>query len=157
MTGVRNPTDVSDLEAAVAAIAATLGLVETDVTLIRAIIEALGVLTETGGELTTDGTEQNVYINNLPAGVFRPICVKIDFTNQTVTETVVLRTYYRIKRAVDGGVLRLQDTVTFAGPQDPVLVNIDLEPNRFGVSVTIEKTAGTNRAYDWEVLYGSAV
>jgi len=51
------------------------------------------------------------------------------------------------------GALILQDELTYAGLISPELINIDLEPNRFGVQVTIEKTAGTNRDYDWEVFY----
>jgi len=62
----------------------------------------------------------------------------------------VVRTNYRI---IPGGALIEQDEVTFAAAQDPDLKNIDLEPNRYGISVTIEKTAGTNRAYPWEVFY----
>jgi len=117
---------------------------------IRAITDAESILEETGGTLTTDGTEQNVYVNEAPAGVFRPVCVKIDFTNQTATETVVLRTYYRI---TPGGGYVQQDEVTYLGVVDPELINIDLEPNRFGIKVTIRKTAGTNKDYDWEAFY----
>jgi len=68
----------------------------------------------------------------------------------TATETTVLRTYYRI---VGAAAYILQDSVTYAGVLDPDLINIDLEPNRYGIQVTIEKTAGTNRAYPWEVFY----
>ena len=114
------------------------------------LVNAILFTTETGGTLTTDGTEQNVYINNAPSGVFWPRCVKIDFTNQTATEVVVLRLYYRIK---SGGNLILQDTVTYNGAITPPLISIDMEPNRYGVKVTIEKTAGVNRDYDWEALY----
>ena len=76
--------------------------------------------------------------------------LNIDFTNQTATETVVLREYYRIK---SGGAYVLQDEATFIGVQDPELIHITLKDNRFGVKVTIEKIAGTNRAYDYEVVY----
>jgi hypothetical protein len=108
------------------------------------------VTTETGGTITTDGTEQNVYINNAPAGVYEPRAVQIDFTNQTAAETVVIRTYYRINPA---GNLIQQDEVTFAGVQDPPLKTITLVENRYGIRVTIEKTGGSNLAYDWEVIY----
>ena len=114
------------------------------------IVNAILTLTETGGTLTTDGTEQTVYINNAPAGIFDPKMIQIDFTNHTATETVVIREYYRIK---SGGGLIKKDERTFAGVQDPLLKNVTLEPNRFGVQVTIEKTAGTNRAYDFEAVY----
>jgi len=144
---VHNPAAIDTL-----ALEATLEDVGEDVNAIREVTDAEPVLEETGSQLTTDGNVQTIYINNAPAGVFRPICVKIDFTNHTVTETVVLRTYYRISPDV-GAALILQDEVTYVGVVSPELINIDLEPNRYGIEVTIEKTAGTNRAYDWEVFY----
>ena len=114
-------------------------------------IEAsLLVLTETGGTLTTDGTVQTVYINNAPAGIYSPKILQIDFTNQTAAETTVVREYYRIK---EGGAFIKQDEVTFAGVQDPLLKTIELEENRFGVQITIEKTGGNAKAYDYEVVY----
>ena len=162
--GVHNPSDDTALLVAIAALANTLvliqaalviidnevGQVHTVVDAIRVVTDSTPVLTETGGTLTSDGTEQDIYINNAPAGVFRPICVKIDFTNVTVTETVVLREYYRI---VDGGNLIRQDEATIVGIPENRLINIELEPNRFGVEVTLELTAGTNRDFDWEVFY----
>lgn len=107
-------------------------------------------LTETGGTITTDGSEQNIYINNAPAGIYDPKIIQLDFTNQTATETIIIREYYRIKT---GGNLIQIDKKTFVGVQNPLLKNIKLEENRFGVKVTIEKTAGTNRAYDYEAVY----
>jgi len=107
-------------------------------------------LTETGATLTTDGTEQNVYINNAPAGVFSPRFVQIDFTNQTAAETTVIREYYRIKT---GGNFIKIDEDTFAGVQDPLLKRIELSDNRYGVKVTIEKTGGANKDYDYGVTY----
>jgi len=74
----------------------------------------------------------------------------IDFTAHTAGETVTIKVYYRIK---SGGDYILLDEEEFIGAQDPDLIMIELEPNRFGIKVTIEKTAGTNRAYDWEVHY----
>jgi hypothetical protein len=103
--------------------------------------------------VTTDGNEQDLYINNAPAGVFDPKIVQIDFTNQTAGETVVIREYYRIKSG--GGMVKM-DEVTFAGVQDPLLKNVTLEENRFGVKVTIQRTAlVADRAYDWEAVYNT--
>jgi hypothetical protein len=114
------------------------------------IVNAELVTTETGGTITTDGTEQTIYINNAPAGVFEPRAIQLDFTNQTAAETVVIRTYYRINPA--GGLIK-QDEVSFAGVQDPLLKTIRLVENRYGIKVTIQKIAGSNLAYDWEVIY----
>lgn len=111
---------------------------------------AMLVLTESGSTITTDGTEQNVYIADAPGKVYRPVCVKIDCTAHTAGETIVLRTYYRVK---SGGNYIVQTLTTHAGAISPALLNITLEPNRYGVKLTIEKTGGTNRAYDYAVFY----
>lgn len=113
-------------------------------------ISGLLVLTETGGTINTDGTEQNVYVHNSPAGVFSPRLVQLDFTNQTAAETVVVREYYRIK---SGGVFVKTDENTFVGVQDPLLRSIVLKDNRFGIKVTMERTAGGAKDYDYEATY----
>ena len=113
------------------------------------LANAILVLTETGGTITTDGTEQDVYINDAPAGEFEPRKVVIDLSDLAGGETAIVRTYYRIK---SGGDLKLKGApVNFAGVQAEPLKNIELEPNRFGISVTIEGSAGV--VCDWEVHY----
>ena len=165
MSGIHNPADLTASNAALAAIAVTqavilaivqdtnadLQIVDANVDDVLAVTNALPTLSETGGTVTTDGTEQNVYINAAPLGVFNPICVKIDCTVHTATETIVIREYYDV--APGGAGLLLHDTVTYAGAIAPPIITIDLDPNRYGVAVTIEKTVGTNRAYPWEALY----
>ncbi|KKL81771.1 hypothetical protein LCGC14_1991430 [marine sediment metagenome] len=147
--GVHNPAAIDTL-----ALEASLQAVQVDVDAIREVTDAEAILTETSGSITTTAAEQNVYAAVAPAGIFRPVCFKIDMSNQTATETVVLRTYYQI---TPGGALVLQDTVTYAGVVSPELINIDLEPNRYGVAVTLQNTAiGTHRAYDWEIFYAEA-
>ena len=138
MTPLSNPADTSLI-----ALEATLDAVAV-------VVNAIDVLTETGGTITTDGTEQSVYINNAPSGIYRPSRFKLDFSNHTAGETIVVRTYYRI---APGGNLVCQDEASYAGVQDPLLLNVELDANRYGCSVTIEKTVGTNRDYDWEVFY----
>jgi hypothetical protein len=116
------------------------------------IVNALLLLTETGGTLTADGTEQTVYINDAPSNTFEPVKVQVDCTNMALGDVVVLRLYYRI---IFGGNLIKKDEVTLNGAQDPELKNIELEPNRYGIQVTLEQTAGTNRDYDWATFYRS--
>jgi len=115
------------------------------------MLNAILVLTETGGTVTATGigTEDNVYINDAPAGVFRPLKVVIDLSDLAGGETATVRTYYRIK---SGGVARLKGApVIFNGVQAEPMKNIELEPNRFGIVVTIEATAAV--IFDWEVHY----
>ena len=150
---IHNPYDDTFLLSLVTILQATLDEIYEDTDAIREVTDSEAILTEVAGQITTDGTEQTLYTEESPAGIFEPRCCKIDFTNQTATETVVIRVSYRIS---PGGNLILQSATTFAGAQDPDLINIELEPNRYGFGITIEKTAGTNRAYDWEVHYEEA-
>ena len=164
MTGIHNPADVTAITAGVAAIQVTqaiilaivqdtnadLEIVDGNVDAIEEVTSALSTLTETGGELTTDGTLQTVYINNAPAGVYAPKWIVIDFANHTVTETVRILVSYRIAPA---GPWVIDDRETIVGVPVNAGVSIQLKENRYGVWVTMEKTAGTNRAYDWTILY----
>ena len=150
---VHNPYDDTALLVLIAIIDAIVDDILEDTGAIRKVTDAEAILTEIAGQITTDGNVQNLYIAETPAGIFRPICLKLDFTNHTAGETVVVKVHYRI--AV-GGVYIEQSTTTFAGLTSPELINIDLEPNRYGIKITIQKTAGTNRAYDWEVFYEEA-
>ncbi|KKM01518.1 hypothetical protein LCGC14_1793640 [marine sediment metagenome] len=148
--GVHNPADLTAVEASLVVIDNEIEALQEDVDAIQAIVEAEAILEETGGILTTDGTLQNVYINNAPGGVYEPRWFNINFTNQTVTETVVIRTYYR---NVDGGAWVQDDSQAFVGVPVNLLISVELKPNRYGCRVTVEKTAGTNRTYVWEVFY----
>ncbi len=148
--GVHNPYDDTDLVASIVVIDNEIEALQEDVDAIESLVAAEAVLEETGGTITSDGTEQNVYINNAPGGVYEPRWFNLNFTNQTATETLVIRTYYRT--AVGGGWIR-DDNATFIGVPTNLLVTVALKPDRYGCRVTIEKTAGTNRAYVWEVFY----
>ena len=148
---VFNSANLAPVTALCNAILALLTTAAANIVTILAIVLGLPTLSETGGTVTTDGTEQNVYINANPLGVFNPICVTINCTAQTAGETIVIRLYY--DNAPGGAGLILADEVTYVGAIDPPMLIVDLDPNRYGVAVTIEKTAGTNRAYPWDVSY----
>lgn len=153
MGGICNPYDDTNLLVLIGIIDEIVDKIEEDTMAIREITDGEAILTETGGTITTDGTEQTVYVDESPAGIFEPRIFKLDFTNHTAAETVKVKTYYKIKSG--GGYVKDSDT-QYAGVQDPLLKNHHLEPTRFGVKVTIEKTAGNNKAYDWEVFYEEA-
>ncbi len=165
--GVHNPADLTETNAAIetnrvllaviqamtADTNADLDLVAADVTDIMAVTDGLPTLTSAVGTTTTTtiDTEYNLYINNVPLGVYKPILVTVNMLYQQATETVIIRKY---RRDTDGGVWSLYDeTLPITGVQSPVLLGISLEPNRFGVRATIERTAGTARAYPWAAFY----
>jgi len=140
--------NISSVETKIAAILVLLSGGGVIFDMLNAILE----LTETGGIVTATGpgTEDNVYINDAPAGVFRPVVVTIDMVDLAGGETATVRVRKRIR---DGGVGRLiGPPVIFNGVQAEPHKDIILQPNRFGVVVTIEGTAGV--VYEWEVFYG---
>ena len=166
MAGIHNPADMAATLAAIevnrlllAVISAQVADVDADIVIvqahvddIQAVTDALPTLTTAIGSTTTTtiDTEYAMYINNAPLGVYKPILMKLWMLNQTATETVVIRTYYRL---ADGGVWVGEDTLTVEGLPDEGFLNVPLTPTRWGVRVTIERTAGTSRAYPWEVFY----
>ena len=151
---VHNPYDDTYLLSLIVIIDALCHSILEDTDAIREVTDSEAILTEVTGTITTDGNEQTFYTEENPAGIFEPRCCKIDFTNQTATETVDIKVYYRI---APGGAMILQSNTTFAGAQDPDLINVGLEPNRYGIRITIQNTAvGVHRAYDWEVFYEEA-
>ncbi|KKN63595.1 hypothetical protein LCGC14_0500440 [marine sediment metagenome] len=109
-------------------------------------------LQETGGLLTATGAEDTVYINGDPLGTFNPRVLIVDLDNMQGGDTTVLRVYYRITA---GGGLQLEDYQAYVGADGGLansikLVTIALNPNRFGIQLTLEQTAGVNRTYRWE-------
>jgi len=120
---------------------------------IFALIRAMLVLTETGGTvtLTAPATEDTVYVNDAPAGVFKPLLVTVDLSDLALGEIATIRTYYRITA---GGTARLKGApVIFNGVQAEPMKDIELQPNRFGLEVTIDGTTGV--VVDWEVFYNA--
>lgn len=113
-------------------------------------VNAILELTETGGSVTTDGTEQDLYRINVPAAVFKPLMLDLDCTNMQAGDMIEIRTYYR---KVTGGNLIKQDDMVFSGVQDPASKVIELHPNRYGVQVTITRLLGTDRAYQFSTHY----
>ncbi len=154
VTNAFDPTqilaDIATLQAAIDDLDADIVLLQEDMDAVEAIAAAEGILEETGGTLTTDGTEQNVYINDAPRGIYEPRWFNINFANHTVTEAVTIKVYYR---NIDGGGWVQDDSQSFVGVPVNLLISVALKPNRYGCRVTVERTAGTNRAYVWEVFY----
>lgn len=118
------------------------------------LVNAVLTLQETGGSVTTDGTEQTLYINNAPLGVFRPVVLYVDLDAMVGGDTTVFRVYYRIE---PGGGLQLMDFQQYVGADGGLansikLIAIDLTPARYGIHVTIQRTVQGDRAYPWSVF-----
>ena len=124
---------------------------------IIASLAAFATLTETGGTLLADGTEQNVVINNAPAAVFKALHITLDLENMDANDTIVIKWYERISA---GGALNLSDQpITYTGvvgglPNSQKQITIDLKPNRYGFKVTLQQTAHVSyKNYVWEYIY----
>jgi hypothetical protein len=118
------------------------------------LVNAILVLQETGGTLTADGTEQDLFIIDAPGASIKPADLYIDLDNMTTVDAdaVTIREYYRI---ADGGAWRLLDANSYAGDDGGltdgrVMILVELSHTRYGVRVTLEQTAGVNKDFPWE-------
>lgn len=132
------------------------GGVDETVDEIQALAAAELTLSSVGGSLTADGNEQNLYYDNEPLGVFAPVVLIVDVDNMEAADTIVVKVYHRMS---DAGGLQLFQYNTWSGVDgglsDSVkLVVVELYPNRHGYRITLQQTAGTNRAYPWELYVG---
>ena len=110
-------------------------------------------LSETGGTLTADGTEQDLLRVTEPLGCWKPLVLMVDLDNMAGGDTTVVRVYYRLR---DGGGLQLQSYNSYVGADGGLannlkVVAIALHPDRHGFLATLEQSAGVNRDYDWKI------
>jgi len=56
--------------------AETVYLKPFDIDIIRGVTDAVGIMVEQGGTITSQAAEVDVYINNAPTGIFKPTVVK---------------------------------------------------------------------------------
>lgn len=125
----------------------------TEIKTIYDLAVAMPTLQETGGTLTTDGTEQDLYIRNAPESVFDPRVVFINLDDMVALDTTNIRVYYRI---ADGGGWLQHDYAQYIGVDGGLangnkVISIDLLPCRHGVRVTLEQTVGS-ADYLWSAV-----
>ena len=105
------------------------------------------------GTVTTDGTEQTIRDETGSEG--KVLDALIDLGNSISTETIEVRVYTKV---LTGGALRRIYFQKFVGAQDDEgtqrspIVYIPAITATTEWKLTIKKTAGTNRAYDWKVM-----
>lgn len=101
------------------------------------------------GTATTDGTEQTLY-----TGVTNRVTqLMVNMDESNTTETIVIREKVKV---LTGDSVALVKSTTLTGadgglPGSSVIFQTDPLACTFGVTYTIEKTAGTNRNYKWAV------
>jgi len=114
------------------------------------LVDQIFTLKRVGDTITTDGTEQNLYIVDNPDFPFHPTKLIIDVTNMVAGDSIQIKEYYRLK---SGGSYIRKMTYSYVDNEDPPLKVIELEPNTYGVKITITRVLGTDRAYDYEVYF----
>ena len=120
------------------------------------MLAAQPTLQETGGVITSDGTEQIVYIRNAPVSVFEPRVVFISLDDMVALDNVQIRVYYRLAA---GGALLLYDYAVYTGLDGGLangvkIIAVELLPCRFGVEVSLQQTVG-NADFAWSAVEGA--
>ncbi len=116
-------------------------------------VNAIPTLQETGGTLTgAGGGEQNIVIQDAPAGVFKPLRLKISLGGMLAGDTTVIRQYSRLS---SGGAMEIEDYAPYVGADGGLLngktvIIINIPENRFGFKITLDETVAGTRDYVWE-------
>jgi len=96
------------------------------------------------GSITADGSEQTVSAITA-SGTYVAV---IDTANMQAGDALTIRVKVRVR---DGGTIRTMYIVSLADAQDePIAVSAPVG-SPYGMTVTIEQTAGTNRAYPYSI------
>lgn len=77
----------------------------------------------------------------------------IDLTAMVASDSITVRQYMKIKT---GGTYIKYAEETYANVQALPMLYIVTKPSKWGIKVTLEQTAGTNRDYDWETFIEKA-
>lgn len=77
----------------------------------------------------------------------------IDLTNMAPGDSITVREYMTIKAA--GSPIKYAQEV-YTDAQALPMLHIITKPARYGIKVTLEQTAGTNRDYDWQTFIEQA-
>jgi len=95
------------------------------------------------GTLTADGTEQTV-VELTSLGHLEGY---IDLSNMAPGDITVVKVYIKIK---SGGSYRQYDSSTYSDAQTNSALHISSLPASYGLKITLQQTAGVNRAYDYK-------
>jgi hypothetical protein len=99
------------------------------------------------------GTENELF-SHVPIGVAKPQTLKINLDNMVAGDVIAVRLYYRY--ASEGGWIQ-EDYQPYAGIDGGLAngsksISVKLDPNPYGVRVTLAQTSGTARAFGWFVV-----
>ncbi len=122
-----------------------------DLAAIKTQVDAVLDLERDDGTVTVTDTETTIKEDASPGKVKEGVVVKIDMSAMQAGDTFVVREYYKVK---SGGSYILADENTYSDAQSVPLKIVELSPYRYGMKVTAQRTAGSNRDMDWESYIG---
>ncbi|KKM91070.1 hypothetical protein LCGC14_1232330 [marine sediment metagenome] len=105
---------------------------------------------EAFGSLLMDATEQTV--KEILTTINKLHCF-VDLTPMLASDVVIVRQYMQILTA--GSFIKYAEE-TFNDVQTLPLLYIVTKPARYGIRITLQQTAGTNRTLDWETFQEKA-
>jgi hypothetical protein len=99
------------------------------------------------GNVTMDGTELNVVLDEVTGNPSRFLEGYIDLTPMASGDTIVIRQYMKI--ASTGAYVKYAEE-SYSGAQSLPLLYITTKTGRYGIKVTAQQTAGTNRTLTYQ-------
>ena len=107
-------------------------------------------LIRSGGNIAVTSAETTLYIDDAPTKIVVGTSIKIDTSVILTGDIYDFREYYRIESA--GSYIETPDTITLSGAQLDPLYIMHLEAYRYGMKITAQKVAGTDRSFKTEVI-----
>jgi hypothetical protein len=99
------------------------------------------------GSVAMDGTEKEVVLDEVSGNPSRFLEGYIDLTPMASGDTIVVRQYMKIASA--GAYVKYAEE-TYTGAQTLPLLYIVSKPGRYGIKITAQQTAGTNRTLTYQ-------
>lgn len=99
------------------------------------------------GTVAMDGTEKDVILDEPTGNPPRFLEGYIDLTPMAAGDTVTVRQYLKI--AATGGYVKYAEE-SYSGAQSLPLLYITTKSGRYGIRVTMQQTAGTNRTFAYQ-------
>jgi hypothetical protein len=94
-----------------------------------------------------DGTEKNVVLDEVSGNPSRFLEGYIDLSPMASGDTIVIRQYMKI--TATGDYVKYAEE-TYSGAQTLPLLYIVTKPGRYGIKITAQQTAGTNRTLTYQ-------
>jgi len=99
------------------------------------------------GSVAMDGTEKVVVLDEISGNPQRFLEGYIDLTPLDSGDTIVVRQYMKI--SATGDYVKYAEE-SYSGAQSLPLLYITTKPARYGIKITIQQTAGTNRTFTYQ-------